>query len=169
MRARCATSSAGVISGSSCSAICCPKMVRASSRCARWRMRSSWARSPPAACITPFPSIALAQRCEFRLDKLRNEFPDFPLPPGETAFSYLYSLVHEGVRRRYRPVTPEVSKQIAHELGVIERMDLAGYFLIVWDIVRFAMERNILIQGRGSAANSAVCYALNITSVDPVG
>ncbi|MBV8366876.1 MAG: DNA polymerase III subunit alpha [Candidatus Eremiobacteraeota bacterium] len=114
-------------------------------------------------------SVALAQRCEFRLDKLRNEFPDFPLPPGETAFSYLYSLVQEGVRRRYRPVTPDVSKQIAHELGVIERMDLAGYFLIVWDIVRFAMERNILIQGRGSAANSAVCYALNITSVDPVG
>ena len=114
-------------------------------------------------------SAALAERCTFRLDRLRNEFPDFPLPPGETAFSYLYSLVHEGVRRRYRPVTPEVSKQIAHELGVIERLDLAGYFLIVWDIVRFAMEREILIQGRGSAANSAVCYALNITSVDPVG
>ncbi len=114
-------------------------------------------------------SAALAERCAFRLDRLRNEFPDFPLPPGETAFSYLYSLVHEGVRRRYRPVTPEVSKQIAHELGVIERLDLAGYFLIVWDIVRFAMEREILIQGRGSAANSAVCYALNITSVDPVG
>ncbi len=114
-------------------------------------------------------SAAIAQRCEFRLDKLRNEFPDFPLPPGETAFSYLYSLVHDGVRRRYRPVTPEVSKQIAHELGVIERLDLAGYFLIVWDIVRFAMERGIFVQGRGSAANSAVCYALNITNVDPVG
>ncbi|MBV8280621.1 MAG: DNA polymerase III subunit alpha, partial [Candidatus Eremiobacteraeota bacterium] len=114
-------------------------------------------------------SATIAQRCEFRLDKLRNEFPDFPLPPGETAFSYLYTLVHEGVRRRYRPVTPEVSKQIAHELGVIERMDLAGYFLIVWDIVRFAVDRGILVQGRGSAANSAVCYALNITSVDPVG
>ncbi|MBV8222933.1 MAG: PHP domain-containing protein, partial [Candidatus Eremiobacteraeota bacterium] len=112
-------------------------------------------------------SATIAQRCEFRLDKLRNEFPDFPLPPGETAFSYLYSLVQEGVRRRYRPVTPDVSKQIAHELGVIERMDLAGYFLIVWDIVRFAVERGILVQGRGSAANSAVCYALNITSVDP--
>ena len=114
-------------------------------------------------------SAVLAERCTFRLDRLRNEFPDFPLPPGETAFSYLYALVQEGVRRRYRPVTPEVSKQIAHELAVIEKMDLAGYFLIVWDIVRFAMERGIFVQGRGSAANSAVCYALNLTSVDPVG
>ncbi len=114
-------------------------------------------------------SIAIAQRCLFRLGKLENEFPDFPLPPGETSFSYLYRLVHEGVQRRYRPVTSEVSRQIAHELSVIEKLDLAGYFLIVWDIVRFARERNILVQGRGSAANSAVCYALGITSVDPVG
>ena len=114
-------------------------------------------------------SVAIAERCAFRLERLRNEFPDFQLPPGETPFSYLYALVQEGVRRRYRPVTPEVSKQIAHELAVIEKLDLAGYFLIVWDIVRFAMERKILVQGRGSAANSAVCYALNITSVDPVG
>jgi error-prone DNA polymerase len=114
-------------------------------------------------------SAAIAQRCAFRLERLHNEFPDFPLPSGETAFSYLYALVQEGVRRRYRPVTPEVSRQIAHELAVIEKLELAGYFLIVWDIVRFAMERGIFVQGRGSAANSAVCYALNITSVDPVG
>jgi error-prone DNA polymerase len=114
-------------------------------------------------------SAAIAQRCTYRLERLQNEFPDFPLPPGETAFSYLYALVHEGVRRRYRPVSAAVSKQIAHELGVIEKLDLAGYFLIVWDIVRFANERDILVQGRGSAANSAVCYALGITSVDPVG
>src|SRR6202022_3688891 len=114
-------------------------------------------------------SVVIAQRCGFRLRKLENEFPDFPVPPNETLFSYLYKLVHEGVQRRYRPVTPEVSKQIAHELSVIERLDLAGYFLIVWDMVRFARERNILVQGRGSAANSAVCYALGITSVDPVG
>jgi len=114
-------------------------------------------------------SLAIAQRCGFRLRKLENEFPDFPLPPNETLFSYLYKLVQEGIQRRYRPVTPDVSKQIAHELSVIERLDLAGYFLIVWDMVRFARERNILVQGRGSAANSAVCYALGITSVDPVG
>ncbi|HEY7993555.1 MAG TPA: DNA polymerase III subunit alpha [Candidatus Eremiobacteraceae bacterium] len=114
-------------------------------------------------------SVAIAQRCAYRLERLQGEFPDFPLPPGETAFSYLHMLVQEGVRRRYRPVTVAVSRQIAHELSVIEKLDLAGYFLIVWDIVRFAGERNILVQGRGSAANSAVCYALNITSVDPVG
>jgi error-prone DNA polymerase len=114
-------------------------------------------------------SVAIAERCSFRLNRLHNEFPDFPLPPGETAFSYLYKLVHEGVQRRYQPVTSAVSAQIAHELGVIEKLGLAGYFLIVWDMVRFARERHILVQGRGSAANSAVCYALGITSVDPVG
>ncbi|MBV8459768.1 MAG: DNA polymerase III subunit alpha [Candidatus Eremiobacteraeota bacterium] len=131
----------------------------------------------PAAMAQLFPehpraianSVALAERCTFRLRKLENEFPDFPLPPGETSFSYLYRLVHEGVQQRYRPVTSEVSRQIAHELSVIEKLDLAGYFLIVWDLVRFARERGILVQGRGSAANSAVCYALGITSVDPVG
>jgi error-prone DNA polymerase len=114
-------------------------------------------------------SAEIARRCAFRLGRLHNEFPDFPVPAGETPFSYLYQLVHEGVRRRYRPVTAAVSKQIAHELAVIEKLELAGYFLIVWDIVRFAGEHGILVQGRGSAANSAVCYALNITSVDPVG
>ena len=114
-------------------------------------------------------SAEIARRCTFRLGRLHNEFPDFPVPSGETPFSYLHQLVHEGVRRRYRPVSPAVSKQIAHELAVIEKLELAGYFLIVWDIVRFAGEHGILVQGRGSAANSAVCYALNITSVDPVG
>ena len=114
-------------------------------------------------------SARIAQRCVFRLERLKNEFPAFPLPPGETPFSYLYARVHEGVRRRYQPVTPEVSAQIAHELAIIQKLDLAGYFLIVWDLVRFANERGILVQGRGSAANSAVCYALSITSVDPVG
>ncbi len=114
-------------------------------------------------------SAQIAQQCAFRLGRLHNEFPDFPVPAGETSFSYLYQLVHEGVRRRYRPVSLAVSQQIAHELGVIEKLELAGYFLIVWDIVRFANEHGILVQGRGSAANSAVCYALNITSVDPVG
>jgi error-prone DNA polymerase len=125
-----------------------------------------WFREQPRAV---FNSVAIAERCQFRLGKLHNEFPDFPLPPGETPFSYLYKLVHEGVQRRYQPVTSEVSVQIAHELGVIEKLGLAGYFLIVWDMVRFAREHHILVQGRGSAANSAVCYALGITSVDPVG
>ena len=111
---------------------------------------------------------ALADRARFSLDELRYRFPEFALPAGETAFSYLHELVAQGARDRYRPMTSRVSSQLAHELGVIERMKLAGYFLIVWDIVRFCREQGILCQGRGSAANSAVCYALGITAVEPV-
>ena len=143
----------------------------------RLRPNGEYYLRPPAAMAQLFAehpravvnSVAIAQRCQFRLGRLHNEFPDFPLPPGETAFSYLYKLVHAGVQQRYRPVTPAVSAQIAHELAVIEKLELAGYFLIVWDMVRFAKERKIVVQGRGSAANSAVCYALELTSVDPVG
>ncbi|MDQ2817479.1 MAG: DNA polymerase III subunit alpha, partial [Candidatus Eremiobacteraeota bacterium] len=113
-------------------------------------------------------SVSVAARCAFRLEKLTNEFPKFPLPPGETAFSYLKSLIRVRLARRYHPITLAVTRQIDHELAVIEKLDLAGYFLIVWDIVRFAEERKILVQGRGSAANSAVCYVLGITNVDPI-
>lgn len=82
----------------------------------------------------------------------------------------LRALTFEGARERYgATLSPRVSGQLEHELGIIERLDLAGYFLIVWDIVRFCRERRILVQGRGSAANSAVCYALGITAVDAVG
>jgi error-prone DNA polymerase len=111
----------------------------------------------------------LAARCRFSLDELRYRFPAFPVPGGETPFSYLHDLVHRGARERYRPVTARVAAQLAHELGMIERLGLAGYFLIVWEIVHFCREHGILCQGRGSAANSAVCYALGITAVDPVG
>jgi error-prone DNA polymerase len=112
----------------------------------------------------------IAGRVRFSLDELRYRFPAFPdLPDGETPFSYLHDLTMQGARRRYRPMTARVSAQLAKELGVIERMKLAGYFLIVWDIVRFCNEQKILVHGRGSAANSAVCYALGITAVDPVG
>ncbi len=112
---------------------------------------------------------ALAESCEFSLENLGYRFPEYPLPPGETAFSYLEHLVHIGARDRYRPMQPRAHKQIAHELALIAKLDLAGYFLIVWDIVRFCREKGIMTQGRGSAANSAVCYALGITAVDPVG
>ncbi|MFG0320036.1 MAG: DNA polymerase III subunit alpha, partial [Planctomycetota bacterium JB042] len=114
-------------------------------------------------------SARIADRCRFTLDRLPVRVPAFPVAEGETPFSTLHRLVHEGARGRYRPMTPKAAKQIAHELDVIERLDLAGYFLIVWDIVRFARENGILCQGRGSAANSAVCYCLGITAVDPVG
>ena len=127
-----------------------------------------------AALFEGFPealhaSVELSGRCAFRLDDVRYRLPRFPVPEGETPFSYLYRLVHEGAGRRYRPMTPRVSKQLAHELDVIERLDFAGYFLIVWEIVQACRERGILCQGRGSAANSAICYCLGITAVDPIG
>lgn len=112
---------------------------------------------------------AIAERCTFTLANLGYRFPDYPLPPGYTAQAYLRSLVYRGARERYRRLTPAVQRQLEHELQVIGKLQLAGYFLIVWDIVRFCREQGILAQGRGSAANSAVCYALGITAVDPVG
>src|SRR5437870_4632818 len=114
-------------------------------------------------------SRRIAERCAFTLADLGYRFPEFPLAPGETPIGRLRALTERGARERNRTVTPRVRRQLEHELDMIERLDLAGYFLIVWDIVRFCRERGILCQGRGSAANSAVCYALGITAVDPVG
>ncbi len=110
----------------------------------------------------------IAEECDFSFDSLKPSLPAFSVPEGETPFSYLYQLTYEGAKERYRPMTPEAAKQIAHELDIIQKLDLAGYFLIVWDIARFCREKSILCQGRGSAANSAVCYCLGITAVDPV-
>ena len=96
-------------------------------------------------------------------------FPDYPVPPGETQASFLRKITEVGARDRYRPYHDRARAQIARELDLIEKLDLAGYFLIVWDIVNFCRQHDILVQGRGSAANSAVCYSLGITAVDPVG
>ena len=113
-------------------------------------------------------SLALAHELDFTLENLGYRFPDYPLPPGETNGSYLRQLAWNTARVRFRPFTARAQTQIEKELRVIEKLELAGYFLIVWDIVRFCREQGILAQGRGSAANSAVCYALGITAVDPV-
>ncbi|MGH0031924.1 MAG: error-prone DNA polymerase [Myxococcota bacterium] len=114
-------------------------------------------------------SRAIAERCAFDLGNLGYRFPEFPIPPGETQASLLRILTEHGARSRYgHPLPPKARRQIDHELAVIGKLDLAGYFLIVHDIARFAREEGILSQGRGSAANSAVCYALGITAVDPV-
>jgi len=112
---------------------------------------------------------AIAERCEFTLEQLDYRFPEYALRPGETQIGRLREFVRIGARERYgeRP-DPRVTKQLAHELRIIEKLDLAGYFLIVEDIARYARNQRILCQGRGSAANSAVCYALGITAVDPV-
>ncbi len=116
-------------------------------------------------------TVELSGRLDFTLADLGYEFPKYPVPAGETMISFLRRRTDEGARRRYR--TPETyaraHRQIARELELIEKLDLPGYFLIVWDIVNFCRDQGILIQGRGSAANSAVCYSLGITAVDPVG
>ncbi|HUF49063.1 MAG TPA: error-prone DNA polymerase, partial [Vicinamibacterales bacterium] len=112
---------------------------------------------------------ALAERLEFTLAHLGYRFPDYPVPDGETQVSFLRRLAQVGARDRYRPYHDRARAQIARELDLIETLDLAGYFLIVWDLVNFCRQQGILVQGRGSAANSAVCYALGITAVDPVG
>jgi len=110
----------------------------------------------------------LGSQLDFTLANLGYRFPEYPLPPGETPSSFLRQIAWNGARARFRPLTARGQAQIAKELDLIEKLDLAGYFLIVWDIVQFCLKKKILVQGRGSAANSAVCYALSITAVDPV-
>jgi len=128
------------------------------------KMHHLFADLPEALLAT----LDLAGKLNFTLADLGYRFPDYPLPPEETPISYLRKITWEGVRVRFRPLTAAARAQIEKELTVIEKLDLAGYFLIVWDIVEFCKRERIMVQGRGSAANSAVCYALSITAVDPV-
>ncbi len=119
----------------------------------------------------------IAQRLEFELDNLGYRFPSYPVGNAETMNTFLCKRVAEGVERRYgRSLTrkdldlkAKAEVQVARELKLIAQLGFEGYFLIVWDIVEYCRKHNILAQGRGSAANSAVCYALGITAVDPVG
>ncbi len=113
-------------------------------------------------------SAAIGQACRLELGFERYRFPGFTVPTGETAFSYLYQLAHDGLLRRYRPVTKQALKQLTHELDVIERTNLAEFFLIVWDLMEFARTAGIIGQGRGSAGDSIVAYCLGITKVDPI-
>jgi error-prone DNA polymerase len=116
----------------------------------------------------------VSDRLDFTLDNLGYEFPHYPVPEGETMDSFLEKRVEEGVRKRYgspakRHLLDKARAQVRHELKLIAKLGFAGYFLIVWDLIRYCQRHGILVQGRGSAANSAVCYALEITAVDPVG
>ena len=116
----------------------------------------------------------VSQRLEFTLNDLGYEFPQYPVPDGETMDSFLEKRVEEGARKRYgsgakQTLLAKARAQVQHELKLIAKLGFAGYFLIVWDIIRYCQRQGILVQGRGSAANSAVCYALEITAVDPVG
>jgi len=114
-------------------------------------------------------SVRLAERLEFTLAELGYEFPRFPVEPGQTMESVLREWAGQGARRRYPGGIPDkVRLLLEKELGVIEKLGFAGYFLIVADLIRFCRENDIMAQGRGSAANSAVCFCLGITAVDPV-
>jgi DNA polymerase III alpha subunit len=113
-------------------------------------------------------TVEVAERCGFQLDFRSKRFPGFRVPLGETPFSYLYQLCQEGAKQRYRPMTAAVSRRLQTELEVIEKTGLAEFFLINWDLMRFAKESGIPGQGRGSAADSIVAYLLGITRVDPV-
>jgi error-prone DNA polymerase len=118
-------------------------------------------------------TVELSSRLEFTLEDLGYEFPKYPVPEGESMMSFLRERARDGFHLRYGSASAELKKkarcQIDRELALIEKLNLPGYFLIVWELVRFCREQKILVQGRGSAANSAVCYSLGITAVDPVG
>ena len=133
------------------------------------QMQQLFADLPEALANT----VELSSRLEFTLEHLGYEFPRYPVPEGETITSFLRERTREGFQKRYgradTGLKGRAQRQIERELALIEKLKLAGYFLIVWDLVRFCREQNILVQGRGSAANSAVCYSLGITAVDPIG
>jgi error-prone DNA polymerase len=113
-------------------------------------------------------SVAIAERCHFSLEELRYEYPHELVPPGETPTSWLRQLTEEGLRERFPAgVPPRVSALVEHELRLIAELRYEPFFLTVHDVVRYARSQDILCQGRGSAANSVVCYALRITEVDP--
>lgn len=113
-------------------------------------------------------TVEVAERCTFRLDQLRYEYPEEIAPSGMSPMQHLKRLTWEGAKQRWPGGVPErIVEMLRHEIGLIEELRYEAYFLTVWDMVRFARERNILCQGRGSAANSVVCYCLGITSVDP--
>ena len=128
-------------------------------------MRQLFADVPAAVAATQ----ELSDRLGYTMADLGYRFPEYPVPAGETVSSFLRKITEVGARERYRPYPDRARRQIARELDLIDKLDLGGYFLIVWDIVNFCRQHGILVQGRGSAANSAVCYSLGITAVDPVG
>ncbi len=131
-------------------------------------MKALFADLPEAIANT----VELSSRLEFTLEDLGYEFPSYPVPEGETMISFLRERAREGFQIRYghgpKDLKDRARIQIERELALIEKLKLPGYFLIVWDLVQFCGQQNILVQGRGSAANSAVCYSLGITAVDPI-
>ena len=128
------------------------------------QMRAIFEDFPEAIDITN----DIAARIDFSMDEIGYTFPDFEVPDNETMDSFLRKRSEEGAIRRYGKITEECQQKLDKELGLIKKLKLAGYFLLVWDISEYAKTSRILSQGRGSAANSVVCYALGITAVDPI-
>ena len=110
----------------------------------------------------------LAERLTFSLEDIGYKFPEFSVPAGHSMDSFLRTIVWFGAQQRYDAISSAVKRQLKEELALIQKLGFSGYFLIVWDIINFCREHNVMVQGRGSAANSAVCYCLGITPVDPV-
>jgi error-prone DNA polymerase len=113
-------------------------------------------------------TLRLAERLQFSLENLGYDFPDYPVPEGHSMDSFLRTITLFGAQQRYAAISRAVKAKLNEELALIQKLGFSGYFLIVWDIVNFCREHNIMVQGRGSAANSAVCFCLGITPVDPV-
>lgn len=144
---------------------------------ARLRPNAEWTLKAPALILKRWSggedgvraTLAVAERCTFRLEQLKPSMPAFPLPRGISADEYLARLVDQGANERWgKGYGAKQRAQLSHELRMIAKLRMAGFFLIVWDIVRFSRREGILCQGRGSAANSAVCFCLGITAVDPI-
>ncbi len=113
-------------------------------------------------------TLRLAERLQFSLENLGYDFPDYPVPDGHSMDSFLRTITLFGAQQCYAAISSAVTAKLNEELALIQKLGFSGYFLIVWDIVNFCRENNIMVQGRGSAANSAVCFCLGITPVDPV-
>ena len=113
-------------------------------------------------------TLRLGERLEFSLENLGYEFPKYKVPEGESMDSFLRKMTMAGARARYSHLSKRVKDQLDRELALIAKLGFSGYFLIVWDLVNFCTENRILVQGRGSAANSVVCYSLGITACDPI-
>jgi len=132
-------------------------------------LRQVFSRYPPQVVEEGMAHAAeIAQRCRFRFNLVGARFPGFPVPAGETPYSFLYRLCQDAVVKKYLPVTSEVAARLQKELDVINKTGFSEFFLINWDLMRFARSRGIPGQGRGSAADSIVAYLLGITRVDPI-
>lgn len=127
-------------------------------------LEKTWIKLPEALTNVKY----IADNCNVNLEFGKYKFPHFPLPVGETSFSYLWKICFRGLEERFKPITEKAVKRLQHELDVIEELGFTDYFLVVWDIVREAHLRKMLTIGRGSAANSLVAYCLGLTQVDPI-